>query len=231
MFSPSKALDVVVSTSYSHVILEAELVPDSLREHKMQYSSFASGSLSNDFASLDSSAIPVFDPLGHGSSLPINSPSFRSNSSLPGAFSVGPSGETDRRYMKAPASIGNSSNSPPGAYLTYVVSEDDDSCRIQIPSSANDTSNETGVSVGTHSAVHSGNEAVPASDPFAGVDVMQDAIIRKTILNDSLQKHRDNTNHPPKPHATDFVSKDDDSHHIQVPSSENDTAMLAETYS
>jgi len=79
--------------------------------------------------------------------------------------------------------------------------------------------------------VHLENEAVPASNPFSGVDLMQDTIIRKTILNDCVQKHRDNTNHPHRAHATDFIGKDDDSHHIQVSSSENYTAMLAKTYS
>mmetsp|Transcript_39302 Transcript_39302/g.45874 ORF Transcript_39302/g.45874 Transcript_39302/m.45874 type:complete len:169 (+) Transcript_39302:212-718(+) len=145
----------------------------------MQYSSFASGSLSNDYASLDSSTIPAFGPLGNRSSLQINSSLFRSNSSLPGGFSVGPSGETDQRYMKAPASIGHSSNRLPGAFPTYPVSEDDDSCCIQIPSSANNTSNDTGVSAVTRSDVHSGNEAVPASVPFAGVDVMKMQFLEK----------------------------------------------------
>jgi len=31
------------------------------------------------------------------------------------------------------------------------------------------------------------NEAISASDPFAGVDAMQGAIIRKAIENDSLR--------------------------------------------
>jgi len=195
------------SESYSHVILEAQLVPNSVRESQMQCSSSVISSISND-------RTITFGPPSHGREIDqrhVTIPTSRedNNGHTPGAHAVDPFGgeneearrvkissfaRTDNGPVTIPTSREDNNEHTPGAHAIYPFGEESEEARrVKTSSYEKDCfarTDNASMSEEAGIVLQSQDGLIPADDPFDDTSDMEDMILRKKKAYDSVRKHQ-----------------------------------------